>query len=282
MKYGLFGINNDLCADPAVMKTVSIAAENAGFESLWTGEHVVLPDPQAPPSPAPPLTDMVHPSTALSFIAGITSTIRLGTGITLLAQRNPVVLAKEMAGLDHLSGGRLLFGIGAGYLKAEFDALGVNFEERGARTDEYIPAMRELWTSDAPSFQGKFVNFSGIQSRPKPAQPGGPPIHVGGGSKAAFRRAVQACEGWYGFAMDHDTTRRCLDGLAEAAEKYDRPASLGKLEISITPRERPDDDLFAGYADLGVDRLILLQGGKDASVRVAFIEDIARRYIEPS
>jgi len=136
LKYGLFGINNGICADPEVMRAVATAAENCGFESLWTGEHVVLPDPQEPPSPAAPLFSMVHPSTALSYIAGFTSRIKLGTGVTLLAQRNAVVLAKEMGNLDHLSAGRLLFGIGAGYLKAEFDALGVNFEERGASTSQ--------------------------------------------------------------------------------------------------------------------------------------------------
>ena len=154
MKFALFGINNGICADPSVMKNVSVAAEQAGFESLWTAEHVVLPDPQAPPSPAPPLTPMIHPSTSLAYIAGVTSTIKLATGITLLAQRNAVVLAKEMAGVDCLSNGRLILGVGAGYLKAEFDALGVEFTERGARTEEYIRAMRELWTADNPAFEG--------------------------------------------------------------------------------------------------------------------------------
>jgi len=172
MKYALFGINTGPCCAPDTMAAVAIAAEQQGFESVWTGEHVVLPDPQVPPSPAPPFTPMLHPSTSLSFLAGITSTLRLGTGITLLAQRNAVVLAKEMASLDYLSKGRLIFGIGAGYLKQEFDALGVNFDERGARTDEYIDAMRELWTSENPEFAGQFVNYSGIQSRPLPAQTG--------------------------------------------------------------------------------------------------------------
>ena len=140
------------------------------------GEHVVLPDPQVPPSPAPPMTAMVHPFTSLAYIASATDQILLGTGITLIAQRNAVVLAKETASVDHLSKGRLLFGIGAGYLNQEFEALGINFEERGARTDEYIDAIRELWTSEKPNFQGQFVNFSGIQSRPLAYQAGGPPV----------------------------------------------------------------------------------------------------------
>ena len=120
MRFGLFGINTGPCADPEVMRKVSVAAEDAGFESLWTAEHVVLPDPQAPPSPAPPLQPFIHPFTSLSFIAAATDKILLGTGITLIAQRNAVVLAKETASVDQLSKGRLLFGIGAGYLTQEY------------------------------------------------------------------------------------------------------------------------------------------------------------------
>ncbi len=280
MEYALFGINNGFCADPQIMKSVSIRAEESGFESLWTGEHVVLPDPQRPPSPAAPLTPMVHPSTALSYIAAFTNTIKLGTGITLIAQRNPVVLAKEMAGLDHLSNGRLIFGIGAGYLKAEFDALGVDFSERGARTDEYIKAIRELWTSDAPEFSGKFAKYSGIQSRPRPVQEGGPPIVVGGASRSAFRRAVTQCQGWYGFALDVDTTKLALDGLKSVSESHDRPAELGSLDISITPRARLTEALLHEYEELGVQRLILMTPGQTEQEILTFVDDIANQFIK--
>ena len=278
MKYGLFGINTGFCANPTIMLQVATSAEAAGFESLWTGEHVVLPDPQVAPSPAAPLTPMVHPSTALAFIAGVTKRIKLGTGIILLAQRNPVVLAKEMASLDHLSQGRLIFGIGAGYLKSEFDALGVNFEERGARTDEYILAMRELWTSEQPKFAGRFVNFAGIQSRPQPAQAGGPPIVLGGASQAAFRRAVTQGQGWYGFAMDVETAGKAIAGLRKSQDKYDRPAALGELEISITPRAPLTQQTLEAYAALGVHRLILLQGGRTQDELTGFVEHTARTF----
>jgi probable F420-dependent oxidoreductase len=278
MKYGLFGINNGICSEPETMKAVSIAAEAAGFESLWTGEHVVLPDPQEPPSPAPPLTSMVHPSTALSYIAGFTSTIKLATGITLLAQRNAVVLAKEMASLDYLSNGRLIFGIGAGYLKAEFDALGVNFAERGARSDEYIDAMRELWTSQAPEFSGQFVNFSGIQSRPQPVQVGGPDIVVGGTSDAAYRRAVTKAQGWYGFALDYDLTASAIEGLAKATDKHSRASSLGDLEISITPRARLTDEMVQQYESLGVRRLVLLQTGRTRDALLEFVRETSESF----
>ena len=260
------------------MLHVARSAEAAGFESLWTGEHVVLPDPQVAPSPAAPLTPMVHPSTALAFIAAVTQRIKLGTGITLLAQRNAVVLAKEMASLDHLSQGRLIFGIGAGYLKAEFDALGVNFAERGARTDEYILAMRELWTSNQPRFAGKFVNFAGIQSRPQPVQAGGPPIVLGGASEAAFRRAITQAQGWYGFAMDVETAGKAIEGLRKAGENYDRPVALGELEISITPRGPLTEETLDEYRALGVGRLILLQTGRTQDALTEFVEDTARRF----
>lgn len=278
MKFGLFGINVGPCAVPDTMLDVARAAEAAGFESVWTGEHVVLPDPQEPPSPAPPLTDMCHPSTALAYIAAGTTTLKLGTGITLVAQRNAVVLAKEMASLDFLSKGRLIFGIGAGYLKREFDALGVDFDERGARTDEYIKALRELWTSEKPAFSGRFVNFSDIQARPKPVQTGGPPIVVGGTSAAAFRRAVTACQGWYGFAMTYETAAEALEGLKRAAQKYERPPALGELEISITPRGPTGADDVDRWRDMGVDRLILLQGGRNRDELVDFVERTAEAF----
>jgi len=279
MKYGLFGINQGKCSTPQTIKSVSIAAEEAGFDSLWTAEHVVLPDPQMPPSPAPPLTPMLHPSTVLSFIAGFTSSIKLGTGITLLAQRNAVVLAKEMASLDHLSGGRLILGLGSGYLKAEFDALGVTFEERGARSDEYIDAMRELWTSDKPEFSGRFVKFSAIQSRPQPAQSGGPEIIIGGTSAAAYRRAVTKADGWYGFALDHAQTAAAVEGLKRAADQHSRKNSLDSLKISVTPAAPLTDESLRQYEDLGVSRLILLQPGQTAEELLAFVEQTSKKFI---
>src|SRR5204862_4622605 len=133
------------------------AAEQAGLESLWTGEHVVLPDPQAPPSPLPPETPILDPAVALAFAAAHTERIRLGTGIIILPQRNPLVLAKELASLDVLSGGRLIFGVGIGYLKPEFDGLGIPFSHKGARTIEYLEAMLAMWTQPQPSYHGRFV-----------------------------------------------------------------------------------------------------------------------------
>src|SRR5262249_54072469 len=162
-------------ADPKVAARVARAAEAAGFESLWVGEHVVLPDPQAPPSPLPPLSVMLDPTVSLAFLAAHTTKGRLGTRIIILPQRNPLVLAKELASLDVLSGGRLIFGIGIGYLEPEFAALGVPFERKGARSEEFLGAMLALWTMDKPRFEGRFVSYSNIQARPQPAQKPHPP-----------------------------------------------------------------------------------------------------------
>ena len=146
MKFGIFGINFGPMADPATAARVARAAEDAGFESVWTGEHVVLPDPQMPPSPAPPGEKMLDPAVSLAWVAAHTEKLRLGTGIIILPQRNPLVLAKELATLDQLSGGRVELGIGVGWMREEFEVLGIPWERRGARTDEYIAAMRTLWS----------------------------------------------------------------------------------------------------------------------------------------
>ena len=266
MKIGLFGINTGACARPETAARVAAAAEAAGFESVWTGEHVVLPDPQAPPSPVPPDHPMLDPAAALAFLAARTGKIRLGTGIIILPQRNPVVLAKELASVDVLSGGRLLFGLGAGYLRAEFDAVGAVFDDRGARTDEYIDAIRALWTQPHPSFAGRKVRFSGIDAQPRPVQKPHPPIVVGGHSPQAFRRAVSRGNGWYGFLRDLATAKQDLAGLADAARANPRPAELGALEISITPPPRTDLDAAERYRDLGVARLTLLPPRREEEI----------------
>ena len=144
---GLFGINvGPLGQNPATMVAVAQAAEAAGYESVWTGEHIVLPDPQRPPAPAPPEVPFVDTAVALAYLAAATDTIKLGTGIIILPQRQPAVLAKSLASLDHVSGGRLLFGLGVGYLEPEMTACSTPMEARGARADEYLAAMRALWT----------------------------------------------------------------------------------------------------------------------------------------
>ena len=219
MKIGIFGINTGACAEPQTAAKVAVGAEQIGVESLWTAEHVVLPDPREAPSPADPETPFLHPSTLLAYIANVTEEIKLGTGITLIAQRNPVVLAKEMGSLDVISSGRLLLGIGAGYLHQEFAALGVDFSRRGAKTDESIEIIRALWNQTNPEYQGKFIQFKNIQAQPRPLQTGGPPVIIGGTSPAALRRTVTHGNGWYGFALDLKTTKTVLENLEIAKSR---------------------------------------------------------------
>jgi probable F420-dependent oxidoreductase len=275
VKIGLYGINVGLCADPEVAASVAKVAEEAGFDSLWTAEHVVLPDPQVPPSPVPAQTPLLDPAVSLSHLAAHTRTIRLATGIIILPQRNPLVLAKELASVDVLSGGRLIFGLGAGYLQPEFEAIGAPFSDRGERTNEYIEAILALWTQDEPRFQGRFVSFGGIDARPRPVQQPHPPIVVGGTSPPALRRAVRYGNGWYGFALDLEATEHCVDGLREAEKRVERPSELGPLEISVTPALALDADAVRRFEDLGVERLIPLALAHSAENLIALVEETA-------
>ncbi|MGE0387732.1 MAG: LLM class F420-dependent oxidoreductase [Gammaproteobacteria bacterium] len=281
MKIGLFGINTGACARPETAARVARAAEAAGIESLWTGEHVVLPDPQVPPSPAPPGHPMLDPSASLAFLAAHTRRVRLGTGIIILPQRNPVELAKELASVDVLSDGRLIFGLGAGYLRPEFEAMGSRFEDRGARTDEYIDVLRALWTQPKPAFAGRTVKFSGVDAHPRPVQQPHPPIVVGGMSPSALSRALLRGNGWYGFARDVEAARSDLAGIAALRAQVQRPEALGPLEISITPPRAVDEDGARAYADLGVDRLILMLPGRGEDELLRFVEKVeplARKF----
>jgi probable F420-dependent oxidoreductase len=255
VKLGLFGINMGAAPEPATLVGVARAAEAAGFDSVWAGEHVVLPDPQVPPSPMAPRDPALDPLVALTWAASATRTLRVATGIVILPQRNPLVLAKQVASVDVLSGGRLLFGIGAGYLEPEFRAVGANFSDRGAVTDEYLEAMQHLWYDDHPEYHGRFVDFGGIDAYPRPVQQ--PlPIIVGGHTPPAYRRAVARGHGWYGFALTPETAAHSLAGLRDAAGRVDRPADLGQLEITVTPRGHLTRESVDAFAALGVDRLV--------------------------
>ena len=276
MKVGIFGINTGACANPEVAAKVAIQAENIGFESLWTAEHVVLPDPREAPSPADPETPFLHPSTLLAYIASVTKTIKLGTGITLIAQRNPVVLAKEMGSLDIISSGRLLLGVGAGYLHQEFSALGIDFSSRGARTDEAIEVMRALWTQAKPEYQGQFIRFKNIQAQPRPTRPAGPPVIIGGMSPAALRRTVTHGNGWYGFALDADTTKKVLENLEIAKSRYERDPALGEISISVTPPAKPTKTMMNEYAALGVDRFIPILASNDEQSSLSYLDIVGR------
>jgi probable F420-dependent oxidoreductase len=254
---GLVHVNMGSMSRPDELVVAVQAAEAAGFDSVWAGEHIVLPDPQVPPSPMAPQDPALDSLLALTWAAAHTTTIRLATGIVILPQRNPLVLAKEVATLDVLSGGRMMLGVGAGYLEAEFDAVGANFAQRGAVTDEYLDALHALWYDEQPEHHGRFVSFAGIDAHPRPVQQ--PiPIVVGGHRPPAFRRAVARAHGWYGYWLTPDDVAAALAGLRRVAGQVERPAALGELEISVTPRGAITPERAAAYAEVGVDRLVVL------------------------
>jgi probable F420-dependent oxidoreductase len=280
MDIGLFGVGSGALADAEGVGVVARAAEGLGYESLWVGEHPVLIDPHAAPSPLPPRSELLDPVAVLAYAAACTTRVKLGTGILILPLRNPVVLAKQLATVDVLSKGRLLVGVGVGYVPGEYEAIGVPFGTRGRRADDYIDAMRTLWDDDEPRFSGEFAAFSGVQSRPQPAAPR-LPVYASGMSTAALRRAVARADGWYGFFQDLDSTKRSLDELARLADEVERPAVLGELHITVTPPPGAiDNDTVNRFEDLGVHRLVLLRdfmdmaGGPDPATRGLFLADM--------
>src|SRR5258706_6980536 len=260
VKFGLFSMNSYACSYPQTAVQIAQLAESAGFESLWAGEHVVLPDPMVSPPGMAPEDRILDPVVALTFLAAHTRRVLLGTGIIILPQRNPLVLAKELASLDELSGERLILGIGAGYLEPEFRALGIPFTDRGARTNDYLAAIRAIWTQPQLAFHGRFISFEHVQANPRPQRQ--IPVVVGGHTPHAYRRAVEQANGWYGVNMGFDgasrTLTRSLAGIANASNQYDRPQELGALEISVTPPPGTITlERAKQYAELGVDRLII-------------------------
>ncbi|GIE99450.1 LLM class F420-dependent oxidoreductase [Paractinoplanes rishiriensis] len=259
MKFGLYGLHRDRNVTPEVLVRRARMAEEAGFESLWVGDHIALPPGEGNP---PRLEALV----ALTYLAAVTSRVRLGVGLIVLPQRQPVLLAKQLTSLDVLSGGRLTVAVGSGYMEPELNAMGVTLAERGARTDEYLATMRALWSAE-PSFTGRFVSYDGVVQHPSPVQQPHPPIVVGGHSPAAYRRAVRQGSGWYGWGLDVDETGQAVRALAETARDVERPAALGDLEITLTPSGVPDLDTVRRYADVGVHRLIIeLEGIDDSAV----------------
>ncbi len=258
MKFGLRYCNTGRYADPANALELLQAAEEAGFESVWAVEHTVVPEGYESAYPYSPdgkmaggKTDIPLPDPLiwLSWAASATTRIKLGTAILILPQHNPVIAAKQIATLDHLSGGRVLLGIGVGWLREEFEALGVPFAERGARTDEYIAAMRELWGAERPSFSGKFVQFDGAQCRPRPVG-GSVPIIVGGHSQAAARRAGRLGDGFF---PARGQPHHLFDLARRTAEEQGRDPEA--IELSASLPENLQE--LPGLARAGVSRVLV-------------------------
>jgi len=277
MKFGLFGMNMRPCVTPEAIAAVARAAEDAGFESFWGGEHLALADPQTAASPMSPLIDFVDLNVTMAFAAAHTRTLRFGTGIMILPLRNPVILAKQLASVDVVSGGRLIFGIGIGNLEFEFDAVGMPFDHKGRRAEEALAAMKALWRMPRAEFHGRYFSFGGVRAEPRPVQQPHPEIVFGGKSVHAFSRTARLGNGWYGYALDLAATRACIDGIRAACADVGR--SFEEIEVSITPKGELDRDLALRYAELGVRRLILPPRGRDVAQVLAAIAAAERDLI---
>jgi probable F420-dependent oxidoreductase len=278
LKLALFGLHRGGSADPDTLVRRARRAEEAGFESFWVGDHIALPAVPAPggdPSGQPRLEALI----ALAYLAALTTRVRLAVGVIVLPQRQPVLLAKQLASIDVLSKGRLIVGIGVGYLEPELRALGASLADRGARTDEYLAAMRALWDEPTPSFAGRFVTFTDLLQRPRPVQRPHPPIVIGGHSPAAYRRAIRAGNGWHGWDLAPGDTAKALAALRETAARDERPAGLGELEITITPPGIPDVDTARRYADLGVHRLAIQPRTMDGTAMDELIATVGETLV---
>lgn len=245
-------------ADRSGAERIARLAEELGYESLWTADHVVLPSPRVEPSPLEPGAPLLDAVVALAFLAARTERILLGTGCVVLPQRDPLVLAKQLASVDVLSGGRLVFGAAAGYLEPELRALGVPLAERGGRTTEHLTAIRSLWEDARPAFHGRYVNFADVDAHPRPLQRP-VPVVMGGHSAAAHRRAAELAHGWYGWMLGLRATAQQIASLRAAEQEAVRGGTArgGPLHVSVTPARRLDPETVRAYADLGVDRLIV-------------------------
>jgi probable F420-dependent oxidoreductase len=220
VNFGVWVPNCRHLATPEIIRGTAVRAEQLGYDSVWVSDHVVVPHANVVNFGE----TVFDPLVTLGVIAGATSRVRLGTTVLIVPYRNAVVTAKMVSSLDALSGGRFIFGIGAGWLAAESATLGVPFAERGAMTDEYLEAMQELWTKREPSFAGKYTQFSGITFEPKPVQKPHPPIWVGGHSRAALRRTARFGAAWHPINRPPAELRAARAELARLCQEQGRAA----------------------------------------------------------
>jgi probable F420-dependent oxidoreductase len=262
MKIGIDPLNVGY-GDPETIVRIAKKAEEVGIESVWTFEHVIVPEsyesryPYHPAGKMPitPDVPLVDPLVTLAYVAGATTTLKLGTGVNILPQANPLLVAKQVASLDFLSGGRFLFGVGAGWLKEEYDALGVPFERRGARFDEYLVAMKKVWSGDVVEHRGELLTWSNFRSHPLPAQRPHPPILIGGASDRALLRVVEHGDGYIAPNESFEQLEALLRKLRQIA--VDRGRDPAAIEITAKWLAYKQPDGLARLRDLGVSRAIV-------------------------
>jgi probable F420-dependent oxidoreductase len=271
MKIGIVSINVGGPATAKNMIAVAQHAEAAGIESLWTFEHVVVPTAyeskypydRSGKMPAAPETWFIDPLISLAYVAAATKTIRLGTGVNIFPQANPMLFAKQTASLDALSGGRLTLGLGIGWLAEEFDAMGTPFERRGARFDDYLEAVKKVWSGEVVEHESEFLSWHGFKSYPTPAQKPHPPILIGGTTTKTLQRVVRSAQGWY---APSDSTRELserIEELRKMAAQAGRP--LESIDITTNWRIAKHPDLLPELEELGIGRTIVLLGATGES-----------------
>jgi probable F420-dependent oxidoreductase len=260
-------------------------AEELGFESFWCAEHPFIPVHSKSRFPGSPdgvipesYSHFVDPFVALARASGATTRIKLGTSIVLVPERHPLLLAKEVSTLDHFSGGRFLFGIGAGWLREETEIMGGDFDHRWTQTRESVLAMKELWTKPEAEFHGKYYDFPPVRSYPKPAQKPHPPVILGGGAKNVFKRIVEWGDGWLPTAVGPDVVR---EGRA-ALDRLAREAGRDPASITISVHGQPADrDLVRRHVDAGAARVVIrpatMKTDADMAAELARIADAVMR-----
>ena len=283
MRVGLHALGIGAGARPDVIRAVAIAAEAAGFATLWAGEHVVLVDQPASRYPysadgriaVPADADWLDPLLALSFAAAVTTTIGLATGVLLLPEHNPVVAAKQAATLDVLSAW-LTLGIGIGWSAEEFAALGVPFARRGHRTAEYVAAMRTLWADDPASFAGEFTRFNSVRVNPKPVRGSRIPIVLGGNSDASLARVSAFGDGWYGFNLPTAAVAERVASLVEQCKLHDR--NVRDLTVAVALSDGTPADIPA-LAEIGVTELVVVAAPPpDPPAPTMWVHDLAAQW----
>lgn len=275
---------SQLASRDAVLQ-IGREAEALGYDSIWTTDHVLMSSDQREP-----YGTILEATVTLAYLAAITERARLGTSVIVLTQREPVLAAKQAATLDVLSNGRLIVGVGAGWNEREFGYLGASFHDRGRRLDEYIRVLRALWSTPEASFEGEFVRFSDVSFRPPTVQPGGPPIWVGGSSRAALRRAATLCDGWHavgtgveGFADSMAKIRELAGGRSVTGSVRLRAAvgralpeqrnAQGRTQASLVGTPQEIVDRVQAYAAAGASELDLYFGADDLA---AILTDMRR------
>jgi probable F420-dependent oxidoreductase len=284
VKFGIMFASVGAFASAEGAGTIATAADEMGLESIWSVEHVVIPDGyqsrypynESGRLPLAEEADIPDPLIWLAYVAGQTRRIRLATGILIVPQRNPLVLAKECASLDRLSGGRFELGIGVGWLAEEFGALGVPFEDRGGRTDEYCEAMLALWSEEKASYHGRYVNFDGAISKPRPTG-GSVPIIVGGHSLAAARRAGRYGTGFFPVSASDDDLPRLFETMKGEARAHGRDGDAIEITTGNWSARRGSLDRVKELEDLGISRLIVAPPTSNLDKMRDAMEQLAER-----